>query len=110
MTVATMRGIGDNSGIAPRMRVTVRLFNSLAGFGDGSPGMDIELDAGARVGDVVRRFGVPPQRIYLVLINGRDVTRDLGGPVNLFRELEDGDVVALSGPVPFSWGYGAPVV
>ena len=24
--------------------------------------------------------------------------------------LEEGDVVALSGPVPYSYGYGAPVV
>ena len=24
--------------------------------------------------------------------------------------IDDGDVVALSGPVPYSWGYGSPVV
>ena len=24
--------------------------------------------------------------------------------------IDEGDVIALSGPVPYSWGYGAPVV
>lgn len=105
------RGLGDNSGAAPAIRVRARLFNSLARYG-GSIGAPVELDlaAGATVAEVVRRFQVPAERIFLVLVNGRDVTRDLGGPVNLDRVLEDGDTVALSGPVPYSWGYGAPVV
>lgn len=111
MMMQTTRGIGDNSAVAPGIRVTVRLFNSLAAYGGDTPGAtELDLPAGACVGDVVRRFGVPADRIYLVLVNGRDVTRTLGGPVNLDRQIEDGDVVALSGPVPFSWGYGAPVV
>jgi hypothetical protein len=103
-------GIGHNAAATARCRVEVRLFNSLTRHGKGEPRRHIDLPAGATVGDVARRFDIPHNDIYLVLVNGRDVSRTLGDPVNLDRELEDGDCVALSGPVPFSWGYGAPVV
>jgi len=103
------RSIGDNSG-AIRIQVEVRLFNSLVPHGQGRPVQTVPLPAGSTVGDVIRRFGIPPRDVYLVLINGRDPTPTLGDVVNQERTLEDGDVVALSGPVPFSWGYGAPVV
>lgn len=106
----TLAGIGHNSAATARCRVEVRLFNSLTRHGKGEPRRHLDLPAGATVGDVVRRFDIPRPDIYLVLVNGRDVTRTLGDAVNLDRELEDGDCVALSGPVPFSWGYGAPVV
>ncbi|PWC56633.1 MoaD/ThiS family protein [Azospirillum sp. TSO22-1] len=103
------RSVGDNSG-AIQIRVEVRLFNSLVPHGHGRPVQTVPLPAGSTVGDVIRRFGIPPRDVYLVLINGRDPTPTLGDMVNQERTLEDGDVVALSGPVPFSWGYGAPVV
>lgn len=103
------RSIGDNSG-AIQIRVEVRLFNSLVPHGGGRPDQALVLPAGATVGDVIRRFGIPPKDVYLVLVNGRDPSPRLGDMVNGERTLEDGDVVALSGPVPFSWGYGAPVV
>ena len=45
------------------------------------------------------------------MTNGRDVTPGrVGAPVSSDREIADGDIVALSGPVPYSYGYGAPVV
>ena len=45
------------------------------------------------------------------MTNGRDVTPGrVGAPVNSDREIAIGDIVALSGPVPYSYGYGAPVV
>lgn len=103
------RSIGDNSG-AIQILVEVRLFNSLVPHGGGHPVQHLKLPAGSTVGDVIRRFGIPPKDVYLVLINGRDPSPRLGDMVNQDRTLEDGDVVALSGPVPFSWGYGAPVV
>ena len=33
-----------------------------------------------------------------------------GTPVNRGHEIAEGDVVALPGAVPHSYGYGAPVV
>lgn len=109
-TSSAPAGMGHNSGAAATNTIGVRLFNSLTRYGLGEPRREITLPAGATVGDVVRRFDIPSAELYLVLINGRDATPTLGTPVELDRELEDGDVVALSGPVPFSWGYGAPVV
>ena len=104
------RGIGDNRVVLPHIRVSVKAFNSLAPFLGGCAPVEAEFPAGATVADVVQRFGVPPALVYLVLVNGRDITKGLGCLVNLDRELEHGDAVMLSGPVPYSWGYGAPVV
>jgi len=104
------RGIGDNRQGLPCIRVSAKAFNSLAAYFGGCVPIEAEFEAGATVADVLKRFGVPHKRVYLVLVNGRDITRGLGCLVNLERELEHGDVVMLSGPVPYSWGYGAPVV
>lgn len=104
------RGMGDNSGQAPTITIRLKMFNSLATYAGGSAPMELEVPAGTVVGDLVARYGVPLDKIYLVLVNGQDVTRKKGVPVNIARELEDGDEVALSGPVPYSWAYGAPIV
>ena len=102
--------IGHNSATCV-LRVEVRLFNSLAGYdGNGGHGRTMELEAGSTVGDILRRFGIPPGKVFLVLVNGRDITPQLNGGPRLGFAVEEGDVVALSGPVPYSWGYGAPVV
>ena len=101
--------IGDNIGGA-RMTVQVRLFNSLARYaGDASDALS--LPVGTTVGELAARLGIPPAALFLVMVNGRDVSPGLvGAGVRLGHQLEDGDVVALSGPVPYSFGYGAPVV
>jgi len=104
--------IGHNSANA-RIAVEVRLFNSLTHFGgrDG-PVQRIELDAGSTVGDVVRRLGLPLSEVFLALRNGRDVSPGPyeRGNVNTEAYLDDGDVIAFSGPVPYSFGYGAAIV
>ncbi len=103
-------GIGHNSRTAP-IGVEVRLFNSMVTACPTIPARSaIALPPGATIGDVVRQLGLPKREIFLVLVNGRDVTPRLGVPVETGRVLEDGDVVAFSGPVPYSWGYGACVV
>lgn len=104
------RGMGDNSGEAPTIAIRLKMFNSLSPYAGGSGPKSLEVPAGTVIGDLVARFGVPVDKIFLVLVNGKDVTRQLGAPVNLERELDDGDEVALSGPVPYSWGFGAPIV
>lgn len=95
------------------LRIETRFFNSLAKY-SGAEGLvrKIELEAGATVGDIIRMFGLPLAEIFLVLRNGRDITPGLyeGGNVNENVALDDGDVIAFSGPVPYSYGYGAPVV
>ncbi len=91
--------------------VEARLFNSLyrhrpRNSGDGR----VQLAAGSTVGDLVTHLGLAEREIYLVMRNGRDITRSLYEGINTDAVLEDGDVIAFSGPVPYSWGYGAPVV
>lgn len=105
-------GIGHNADQAV-VRIEARLFNSLAKYvgGDGLV-RRLELEAGATIADVVAELKLPVPEIFLVLRNGRDVTPGLyqGGVINGDVVLEDGDVLAFSGPVPYSYGYGAPVV
>jgi hypothetical protein len=108
----SIAGIGHNTeGIA--LRIEARFFNSLAKY-SGTEGLcrKIEVPAGSRVGDLIGLFQLPINEIFLVLRNGRDITPGLyqGGSVNGEVALEDGDVIAFSGPVPYSYGYGAPVV
>lgn len=112
MTSNGAAGIGHNAAHAT-VRIEARLFNSLAKY-SGGDGLirRLELAAGATIGDVVAELKLPVPEIFLVLRNGRDVTPGLyqGGVINGGVVLEDGDVVAFSGPVPYSYGYGAPVV
>lgn len=93
--------------------VEARFFNSLAKY-SGHEGLcrKVEVPAGTRIGDLIEMFRLPLSEIYLVLRNGRDVTPGIyqGGVVNQEVALEAGDVIAFSGPVPYSFGYGAPIV
>ena len=92
--------------------IEVRLFNSLTRHGpaDRRP-RTMTLPAGATIADIVARLQLPEKDIFLVLRNGRDVTPGLvGAPVRTTAALDDGDVIAFSGPVPYSYGYGAPIV
>lgn len=105
-------GLGHNTdGIV--LEVEARFFNSLAKY-SGHAGLtrQLALPAGATVGDIIAMFRLPLDEIFLVLKNGRDITPGIyqGGVVNQEAALEDGDVIAFSGPVPYSYGYGAPVV
>ena len=107
----SLGNIGHNSDAA-RISIETRLFNSLSQYAE--PGrwrQSLQLPPGSRVGDLVRLLGLPYAEIFLVMKNGRDVTPGLvGDEVNLDVELSDGDVIAFSGPVPYSYGFGAPVV
>ena len=104
-------GYGHNSGDIT-VRIETRLFNSLSRFAnEDGPFRTLEFPAGATVGDVISRLNLPLKDVFLVLRNGRDVTAGLvGETVNTNAVIDDGDVIALSGPVPYSYGYGAPVV
>ena len=104
--------IGHNSA-DHTVKIETRLFNTLARYaGPQWQYQNAELIAGSTVGDLVKQIGIPVSEIFLVLCNGRDITPGLyqAGAVNEGHVLNDGDVIAFSGPVPYSYGYGAPVV
>lgn len=106
-----LASVGHNSqGIA--ITVEVKAFNSLTKYGPtGSRAQVLEVPAGTTVGDLAGQLGMPKSEIFLVLINGRDITPGLvGDEIRDYYVVEDGDVVAFSGAVPYSYGYGAPVV
>ena len=71
----------------------------------------VRVAPGSTIRDVLALWGLPRKEVFLVLRNGRDVTPGLvGADVNVEAVLDQGDVIAFSGPVPYSYGYGAPVV
>lgn len=107
----TIAKLGHNSAKAA-ISIETRLFNSLSKYADaGQWRRLLELPPGSRVGDLIRLLGLPHSEIFLVMRNGSDITPGLvGDSVNLDVELTDGDVIAFSGPVPYSYGFGAPVV
>ena len=111
-TGAPIATIGHNaSGL--EIEIEIRLFNSLVRHGGpAGPVRRLTLAAGATVGDLVDLLRLPPADVFLVLRNGRDVSPGLygGGRFNRDAVVDDGDVIAFSGPVPYSYGYGAPVV
>lgn len=102
--------IGHNVG-GITVTIEVRLFNSLYKYaGDNGVAMPLSVPAGSNIGDILRTLGIPPDKVFLALRNGRDVTPSLHTTLNTEAVLDEGDVIALSGPVPYSWGYGSPVV
>ena len=58
--------------------------------------------------DVVQTLGISPQDVHLVFHNGRVIGHSVDETGSTV--LAHGDTVGLSGPVPFSRGYGTPVV
>ena len=89
------------------IEIEICLFNSLSRYAREAT-QRLRLPAGTRPAEVVRRLGVPQAEIFVAWKNGHNILRSLGGD---FEEgaLADGDRLALSGPVPFSRAYGAPV-
>ncbi|SCA57971.1 conserved hypothetical protein [Candidatus Terasakiella magnetica] len=102
--------IGHNSGDT-KVTITVKLFNSMHTKGNPAAVQDpLEYPVGTTVGDVFRDLKLPLDELFLILVNGRDISPGLVGDIRFAHELEEGDVIAFSGPVPYSYGYGAPVV
>ena len=103
----TDMGLLGHNVLGMTVTVEVRLFNSLHKYGGKHT---LTLPAGSSVGDILERLGIPAGQIHLALRNGRDITPSLYSTINTETALDEGDVIALSGPVPYSWGYGAPIV
>lgn len=101
--------LGHNSGDVV-VNVEVRFFNSIACSRNGKGLFDrTSFPAGSDIADLLRQYQINHDDVFLIFVNGRDITPQLDG-VRTSYVLEEGDVVSLSGPVPYSWGYGAPVV
>jgi sulfur carrier protein ThiS len=92
------------------MELEICLYNSLRKYGAGDMIFRTMLPEGTTVADLLRHLAVPTREIYVAFRNGISITPDLGKRLAEDTVLAHGDRIALSGPVPFSRGYGAPVV
>ena len=73
-----------------QVSVTLKLFATFRRYwpsGDQTDARTVEVPPGARVGDLLARFGVPMDESAVILVNGRT-----GAPEHV---LKDGDVVAV---------------
>jgi hypothetical protein len=91
------------------IEIEICLFNSLARYAPQGAPFHLNLPAGSRAADVPTTLKIPPREIFVVWRNGRNITTSFGGEVERDVTLEHGDRLALSGPIPFSRAYGAPV-
>lgn len=91
--------------------VEVRMYNSVSRY-SGGEGIkrNLSLPAGSDIADILRTLAIPAEAVFLIFVNGRDITPMLNQGVRTSYVIEEGDMIALSGPVPYSWAYGAPVV
>ncbi|MGH1419121.1 MAG: MoaD/ThiS family protein [Hyphomicrobiaceae bacterium] len=101
----------DHNSQDATISIEVRLFNKLYDPTQKRIKQHVQLPVGSQISDLIEQLKLTRNDIYLVMINGTDITPGrVGDPINLAPELEDGDVVALSGPVPMSGGYGSAIV
>ena len=81
------------------MRITLKLFASLAAHlpaeARSSHRLDLDIEPGTTVHDVIRRQGIPESLCAIVLIDGRWVAR----PDRATRTLEEGQVLAIWPPI-----------
>ena len=91
------------------IEIEVCLFNSLRQYAPAGQALRMQLPKGTPAHSVPRLLSIPAAKIYAAWRNGRDIMTTFGGRLVEGVVLEHGDRLALSGPVPFSRGYGAPV-
>ncbi len=114
MTDDTFGTIGHNSSEVV-VKFVCKGFNSVSPYvkKHGAP-RPMELPAGATLRDLVAHLGIPNHTIFLAMKNGRDVTKGLypskNPVINMDVPIEEGDHISFSGPVPYSYGFGSPVV
>lgn len=91
------------------IEVEVHLYNSLLRYVPQYAPLRMALPEGTVPAEVARRLGIPEGEIYAAWRNGHNILKSFGGSFEEDVVLSDGDRLALSGPIPFSRAYGAPV-
>ena len=84
----------------------IRLFNLLRRYAqETSPYFKLSVPEGTTYAKLLGTLKIPEKEVFLALRDGRNIELLASDEV-----LRNGEVVALSGPVPFSRGYGAPII
>jgi molybdopterin synthase sulfur carrier subunit len=68
-------------------QVRVNLYATLRRHIDGAPSIDVEIEAGQSVQQVLGQLGVPPERTRIIFVNSRAAT--------LAQALQDGDEIGV---------------
>ncbi len=93
------------------VNVEVHLFNALRKYAKGGVQW-LHVPRRALITEILSQLEVPEAEVFLALHNGRNIMRGFGfqSGIDSPPELAEGDRFAFSGAVPFSRGYGSPVV
>jgi len=67
--------------------VKVNLYATLRSYVGGSPSIEVDVESGETVEQMLRRLGVPPERTRILFVNNRAAT--------LSHPLADGDQVGV---------------
>jgi molybdopterin converting factor small subunit len=57
-------------------RVTVHLYASFRAYADGAANVDVEIQPGDTVGQVLAKVGVPAEQTRILFVNNRAATLD----------------------------------
>jgi molybdopterin converting factor small subunit len=57
-------------------RVRIHLFASLRSYAAGAPSVDVDVEPGQTVEEVLRTLGVPPEQTRILFVNHRAATLD----------------------------------
>ncbi len=88
------------------IKLEIRLFNKLYKFArNGAHQFKLDVPQDITYGELLEILNIPENKVFLALRNGRNIKLF---PLNDI--VNNGEIIALSGPVPYSRGYGAPVV
>ena len=68
-------------------RITVYTYANLRKFTDGAGSVELDIDPGDTVGDVLVRLGIPGEQTKILFVNSRAADRD--------HPLQDGDRLDL---------------
>jgi hypothetical protein len=90
------------------IEIELCLFNSLTPYTPQATSR-LSVPKGTEARELPERLRIPVGKIYAAWRNGRDIMTTFGGMLQQGVTLQHGDRLALSGPIPFSRGYGSPV-
>jgi hypothetical protein len=90
------------------IEIELCLFNSLTQYTPQGT-LRLAVPKGTEARELPDKLRIPAGKIFAAWRNGRDIMTTFGGVLQQGIMLQDGDRLALSGPIPFSRGYGCPV-
>jgi hypothetical protein len=87
-----------------KIAITTKFFNSLQKYaGAHKFQMEMFIPLDSTIESLIRALGIPSLEVHLVIKNGRAISWPIQDTSIAAEPIINGDVIALSGPVPFNW-------